>query len=91
MLFRSYAYARVRDAMQARWLAFAHGEAPWDEEKVYVFGPEGETGERSMSIFEGRRRARVWKEVFEPLGMQLVQKVGAELANGPAVPARCHW
>ena len=86
-----YAYARVRDAMQARWVAFAHGEAPWDEEKVYVFGPEGETGERSMSIFEGRRRARVWKEVLEPLGMQLVQKVGTELANGPAVPARCHW
>lgn len=86
-----YAYARVRDAMQGRWIAFAYGEAPWDEEKVFVFGPEGETGERSMSIFEGRRRAKVWKEALEPLGMQLVQKVGTELANGPAVPARCHW
>ncbi|KAH9917293.1 carboxylesterase [Fomitopsis serialis] len=86
-----YAYSRVRDAMQARWLAFAWGEAPWAEDKVFVFGPEGETGERSMSIFEGRRRARVWREVLEPLGMQLVQKVGAELANGPVVPVRGHW
>lgn len=86
-----YAYTRVRDTMQERWLAFAYGEAPWDAEKVFVFGPEGETGERSMSIFEGRRRAKVWREALEPLGMHLVQKVGAELANGPAVPARCHW
>ncbi|TFY68175.1 hypothetical protein EVJ58_g1151 [Rhodofomes roseus] len=86
-----YAYTRVRDAIQARWIAFAYGEAPWAEDRVFVFGPEGETGERSMSIFEGRRRAKVWREVLEPLGMEVVQKVGTELANGPALPARGHW
>jgi len=78
-----WAYARVRDAMQERWISFAHGEAPWREDKVYVFGPEGETGERSNCIFEGRRRKEAWKEVLEPLGMQLVQKVGVELSRGP--------
>jgi len=79
-----FSYARVRDTIQEKWIAFANGEAPWNEDKVFVFGPEGETGERSMCIFEGRRRRQLWKEVFEPLGMQLVQKVGVELSRGPS-------
>jgi len=78
-----WSYARVRDSIQDRWIAFAYGEAPWSEDKVFVFGPEGETGERSSSIFEGRRRRAVWKEALEPLGMELVQKVGKELSRGP--------
>ncbi|KAG5641988.1 hypothetical protein DXG03_003817 [Asterophora parasitica] len=77
-----WSYRRVRDTMQERWISFAHGEAPWREDKVFVFGPEGETGERSGLIFEGRRRKEVWKEALEPLGMQLVQKVGLELSRG---------
>jgi hypothetical protein len=80
-----WAYARVRDAMQERWISFAHGEAPWREDKVFVFGPEGETGERSSCIFEGRRRKEIWKEALQPLGMHLVQKVGVELSRGPAL------
>lgn len=83
-----YTYARVRDAVQARWIAFAHGEAPWAEDKVYVFGPEGEVGERSMAIFEGRRRTQAWREALEPLGMHLAQKVGAELCNGPSLSSK---
>ena len=79
----AWSYARVRDVMQERWIAFANGESPWSEDKVHVFGPEGETGERSMSIFDGRRRRVMWEEVFEPLGMTLVQKVGMELSRGP--------
>ena len=82
-----WTYTRVRDAIQGRWLAFAYGEAPWCEEKVYVFGPEGETGERSMSIFAGRRRMNMWKEALEPLGMHLAQKVGIELCTGPPMSA----
>ena len=82
-----YSYARVRDAINERWIAFAYGEAPWREDKVFVFGPEGETGERSSGIFEGRRRKQMWKEAFEPLGPQLVQKVGVELSRGPSLGA----
>jgi hypothetical protein len=82
-----FSYGRVRDAVQERWIAFAYGEVPWSEDKVFVFGPEGEIGERSSCIFEGRRRKQVWKEALEPLGMQLVQKVGVELSNGP--PLAC--
>ncbi|THU88903.1 alpha/beta-hydrolase [Dendrothele bispora CBS 962.96] len=78
-----HSYARVRDTLQERWLAFAHAEAPWNEDKVFVFGPEGETGERTKWIFDGRRRRKVWKETLEPLGMQLVQKIGVELSRGP--------
>lgn len=78
-----WAYTRVRDALQERWISFAHGEAPWREDKVFVFGPEAETGERSDLIFEGRRRKELWKEALEPLGMQLVQKLGVELSRGP--------
>lgn len=79
-----YSYRRVRDAMQERWLSFAHGEVPWREDRVFVFGPEGEVGERSKAIFEGRRRRKVWKEAFEPLGPALVHKFGVELSRGPA-------
>ncbi|KAJ6532705.1 Carboxylesterase family-domain-containing protein [Mycena vulgaris] len=80
-----WAYTRVRDTMQERWIAFANREEPWRADKVYVFGPEGEVGERSRQIFEGRRRRAVWKDALEPLGMQLVQKVGLELSRGPPI------
>lgn len=80
-----WAYSRVRDTIQEKWIGFAHGEAPWREDKVFVFGPEGETGERSACIFEGRRRKGIWKQVLEPLGMSLVQKVGLELSRGPPI------
>lgn len=86
-----WTYARVRNAVQERWLAFAYSEAPWHEDRVFVFGPEGETGERSMSIFHARRRTQVWKEALEPLGVALVQKVGAELCNGPPVDSRSRF
>jgi hypothetical protein len=78
-----FSYTRVKDAIQERWIAFAHGESPWSEDKFFVFGPEGETGERSECIFEARRRRHLWKEAFEPLGLQMVQKLGAELSRGP--------
>jgi len=51
---------------------------------VFVFGPEGEAGERGSNIFEGRRRTEAWRAALEPLGPALVQKVGLELANGPS-------
>jgi carboxylesterase type B len=79
----SWSYSRVRDTMQEQWIAFANGEAPFSEDKVFVFGPEGETGERSQLIFEGRRRRAWWKKAFEPLGMQVVHKMGVELSRGP--------
>lgn len=79
-----YQYSAVRDALQARWLAFAYGQAPWSREKVFVFGPEGEAGERGLNIFESRRRTAAWRNALEPLGHALVQKVGLELSNGPS-------
>ncbi|KAI0790424.1 carboxylesterase [Abortiporus biennis] len=86
-----YSYNRVRDAIQGRWISFAYGESPWKEDKVYLFGPEGEIGERSQSIFEGRRRVQVWKEALEPLGLHIVQKIGVELCNGPPVGSKCKF
>lgn len=85
-----WSYSRVRDAIQERWIAFAYGEAPWNEEKVFVFGPEGETGERSAQIFNGRRRVHAWKTALAPLGMEVVQKVGVELSRGPPLGVRVH-
>lgn len=80
-----WSYGRVRDAIQSHWIAFAWGERPWDNshDKIFVFGPEGETGERSACVFEGRRRRKIWEEVLRPLGIALVHKVGHELSNGP--------
>ena len=82
-----YSYARIRDTLQDRWISFANGSVPWRDDKVFVFGPEGETGERSKEIFDGRRRKRMWQDAFEPLGFQHVQKVGVELSRGPALGA----
>lgn len=117
-----FAYVRIRDTMQDKWIAFAHGEEPWTPwtgrtglshhhltephtptpttptpfnlhptltkpEKVFIFGPEGETGERGSAIFDGRRRRTMWREVHESLGWTLVQKLGVELSRGPALGA----
>ncbi|KAI0305243.1 Alpha/Beta hydrolase protein [Multifurca ochricompacta] len=79
-----YQYTAVRDALQARWFAFAYGQAPWSRDKVFVFGPEGEAGERGSNIFESRRRTTAWRVALEPLGRALAQKVGLELSNGPS-------
>jgi hypothetical protein len=80
-----WSYSRVRDTIQERWISFAYGQEPWHADKAFVFGPEGETGERSWSIFEGRRRKSVWNSALLPLGLSLAQKVGEELSNGPVV------
>jgi len=79
-----YQYTAVRDALHTRWLAFAYGQTPWARDKVFVFGPEGEAGERGSNIFEGRRRTEAWRAALEPLGGAIVRKVGLELANGPS-------
>lgn len=78
-----WTYSRVKCTIQERWISFAHGHKPWNNDKVFVFGPEGETGERSWSIFEGRRRTSAWKSALSPLGLSMVQKVGEELSKGP--------
>ncbi|VDB95609.1 unnamed protein product [Peniophora sp. CBMAI 1063] len=80
----SRTYNRVRDAMQNRWLGFIYGEQPWAPERVCVFGPEGEVGERSQDIFAARRRVGIWADVMAPLGRDVVLKIGVELSNGPA-------
>jgi len=54
-----------------------------ESDKVFVFGPEGETGTRSAKIFAGRRRVHAWREALAPLGLATAQKVGLELGNGP--------
>jgi Carboxylesterase family len=79
-----YQYMAVRDALQARWIAFAYGQAPWSRDKVLVLGPEGEAGERGSNIFDSRRRTVAWRTALEPLGPALVHKVGLELSNGPS-------
>ena len=86
-----WTYARVRDAVQERWLAFAHGDAPWRADRAFVLGPEGEAGERSARIFCARRRTAVWREALAPLGLPVVQKIGAELCNGPPAETRRRW
>jgi hypothetical protein len=76
-------FQKIRNTVQERWIAFAHGESPWRDDKVFVFGPDGETGERSGNIVDTRRRRKAWREAFEPLGLKAVQKLGAELSSGP--------
>jgi carboxylesterase type B len=78
-----WSFAHVRDTLQERWLAFAHGAEPWAPAGVFVFGPEGECGLRARTVLDGRRRVRGWADALAPLEMDVVQKLGVELANGP--------
>ncbi|KAL5498676.1 hypothetical protein ACEPAH_2031 [Sanghuangporus vaninii] len=55
-------------------------------DRVFVFGPDGETGTRSATIFAGRRRVHAWRSALAPLGLATAQKVGLELGNGPPQP-----
>ncbi|KAF9041318.1 hypothetical protein BJ165DRAFT_1406280 [Panaeolus papilionaceus] len=78
-----YTYNRVSCTLLEKWLRFSYGIAPWNDTKVFVFGPEGEVGERSREIFEARRKVKVWEDVLGPLGWATVLKVGVELSRGP--------
>jgi hypothetical protein len=86
-----WSYSHVRNTIQERWIVFAHGQEPWHENKAFVFGPEGETGERSWNIFQGRRRTQMWKTALLPLGLALAQKIGEELSNGPIVGTKASF
>lgn len=86
-----WSYSHVRDGIQERWIVFAHGQEPWHDNKAFVFGPEGETGERSWCIFQGRRRTKIWKSALLPLGLALAQKIGEELSNGPTVGTKASF
>jgi carboxylesterase type B len=68
-----YQYTAVRDALQSRWLTFAYGAAPWSQDKVFVFGPEGEAGERGSNIVDDvlRRGARRLNRSVVPLYRRL--------------------
>jgi hypothetical protein len=67
-------YNRVRDAMQERWICFAHGESPWNEDNVYVFVQREKSG-KDRRPFLRKARRQTWKSALEPLGMPIVQKV----------------
>ncbi|KAF8581288.1 alpha/beta-hydrolase [Ramaria rubella] len=83
-----YNAERVRRAIQDRWIAFAYGERPWSQDKLYVFGPEGEIGERDLEReLSSRRRMVEWREAFAALTPEMVHKVAVELGNGPRMPA----
>lgn len=56
-----------------------------EADRVFVFGPDGETGARSAAIFAGRRRVHAWRSALAPLGLAMAQKVGLELGNGPPI------
>ncbi|KAF8506291.1 carboxylesterase [Hysterangium stoloniferum] len=87
----AYNATRVCRAMQERWIAFAHGEHPWSPEKLYVFGPEGEIGERHLEDeLSVRRRLCEWRQTLEMLPPELVHKLAIELSNGPRVSPRSH-
>jgi len=87
----AYNATRVRRAMQERWIAFAYGEHPWSPDKLYVFGPEGEIGERHLEDELGvRRRLYEWRQTLEQLPPELVHKLAIELSNGPRVSPRPH-
>ena len=63
----TYQYMNVRDTLHTRWLVFTHSQTPWAHD-VFMFGPEGEAGERRSDIFECRCRTEPWPATLEPVG-----------------------
>ena len=76
-------YGRVWDAMQSRWIAFTWGEHPRDNTrgKVFVFGPEGETGERTRVFPRGEEGGRFRNMCFALSEWSLCRRLAVELSN----------
>ena len=52
-----FSYARVRDVIQERWIAFAYGEAPWNENKFLLLARKGKQGNvLPVSLMAGDER-----------------------------------
>jgi hypothetical protein len=81
--------AHVREALQATLLSFAHGKEPWAPQaasgRVYVFGPEGECGERGKAVFDGRRRVGMWSAAFRGIEGEVLSRLAGEVEAGPCV------
>ncbi|KIJ23264.1 hypothetical protein M422DRAFT_39702 [Sphaerobolus stellatus SS14] len=85
----SYNAKRVTEGLQERWIGFANGRTPWREDKLCVFGPEGEVGERPLEEeLAERRRVAQWREALERVEPEVVYRLALELGNGPGHKAR---
>ena len=76
-------YGRVRDTMQSCWIAFTWGEHPRDNTrgKAFVFGPEGETGERMWVFPRGEEGGRFQNMCFALSEWSLCRRLVVELSN----------
>lgn len=75
---------QVRDSIQDKWISFANGEKPWDNERLWAFGPDGHVGEVNAGELDNRRRTKAWKDL-EKINMVDLQKLGLLLSAGPRI------
>ncbi|KAF8448245.1 Alpha/Beta hydrolase protein [Kalaharituber pfeilii] len=64
----------VGKILQEKWIKFAHGEAPWSEDRVFAFGPglertgelgSEEDGGKFLDQIAGRRRVKAFELMLE--------------------------
>ncbi|KUJ13351.1 alpha/beta-hydrolase [Mollisia scopiformis] len=67
----------VRD----KWIAFANGEAPWNESNCFAFGPFGLSAEIDNSGLGERRRVKAW-DVLEKTEPDELVRIFFSLAGG---------
>lgn len=80
---------RVGRMMRTKWIDFINGEEPWLANQVYLFGPEGMTGEvdreSASAVHDLNTRRRVAQyAVIEEVGWQAVMEVWQALAASAA-------
>lgn len=71
----------VGKRLRESWLAFVHGESPWDSSPIWGFGPLGRCGEVDASEYAARRRTKCF-EYLRTLGTEQCRQVSGRLAAG---------
>lgn len=72
-------FQHVSKKFRQSWIDFASGEAPWDGDKVYSFGPDGQVGELRSGEYKKKRRTEHFK-VLEEVGIEVYDAVWRRIA-----------
>ncbi|KAI9053703.1 hypothetical protein LZ554_002656 [Drepanopeziza brunnea f. sp. 'monogermtubi'] len=75
------AAAETQQQIRDRWSLFCGGKAPWEQDRVYAFGPHGRCGTISQLEHKSRRRMDACK-LLEKMGSKEYDALCARLAAG---------
>lgn len=67
--------------MRDKWIDFIYGRDPWNEEKIFGFGPQDSSGEIHEEGMCTRRRVEIW-HLLDAVGNVELGRIVGELTSG---------